>query len=81
MINDEDRNWFSGLLQNKIIEYFGSDTVSLVADQIILFSDFIGGSSETKSYARITNTNEVNYENLNIVFFKLKINYDEDHRI
>lgn len=64
MINDEDRNWFSGLLQNKMIEYFGSDIVSLVADQVILFTDFIGGASESKSYARVTNTNEVNLYSL-----------------
>lgn len=65
LINDEDRNWFKDLLQNKILDNFGQDYVSLVTDEIILFSTF----GDSDSYARITSTSEVN---INYLFYNLK---------
>lgn len=66
LINDEDRNWFSDLLKNKILENFGDEYVSLVTGEIILFSDFV----ESESYVRVTSTSEVNIQ---IIYFIILI--------
>ena len=53
LINDEDRNWFSGLLKSQIETAFSLDFGEVVTKDPLLYGDFMVPNVENKIYAEI----------------------------
>ncbi|KAI4500001.1 hypothetical protein M0802_004871 [Mischocyttarus mexicanus] len=53
LVNDEDRNWFSKILQNSLKEVFDYDVIDLVKNKVLFYGDIIETTSG--QYERITN--------------------------
>ncbi|KAK2581766.1 hypothetical protein KPH14_002245 [Odynerus spinipes] len=56
LVNDDDRNWFSNLLENTVKKYFEYDVADLVKDKILFYGDFC---SSTNQYERITDLHKM----------------------
>lgn len=60
LINDEDRNWFTNLLQDQIRqEYKLKPDEIFVNDEILLFGDIPEPNADIGNYTQITNIDNV----------------------
>ena len=53
LINDEDRNWFTNLLKDKIKNSFNLEYSEVVHIEPVIYGDFMIKNTETKVYAEI----------------------------
>ncbi|XP_052749829.1 dynein axonemal heavy chain 1-like isoform X2 [Galleria mellonella] len=60
LVNDEDRQWFVGLLNKKIHTEFGKDWADVVGGRLMLFGDFMDIGADDKKYVEITDRDELN---------------------
>lgn len=58
LVNDEDRNWFDGLLESQM-EEFEVAFSKVCPFQPILYGDFMSPGSDVKSYELITSESKV----------------------
>lgn len=56
LINQDDRNWFSKLLNDTLKEQFDYDITDLTKDKVLFYGDFCGVSGQ---YEQITNFRKV----------------------
>ena len=66
LINDEDRNWFSNLLKEKIKTNFNLDFKEVSSTDLIVYGDFLIPNADPRIYAEINDFTQV------ISFLKLK---------
>jgi dynein heavy chain len=53
LINDEDRNWFTNLLKERMTADFGVDYSKVVTVEPVIYGDFTVPNAEVKVYAEI----------------------------
>ena len=70
LINDEDRGWFSGLLDEKVTQVFGCEKEKVIQQMPVLYGDFMQPNSDVKLYAEITDHNNVSITSLSKRNFK-----------
>ena len=59
LINDEDRNWFSNLLKEKIKTNFSLDFKDVSSTDLIVYGDFIIPNADPRVYAEISDFTQV----------------------
>ncbi|XP_050682817.1 dynein axonemal heavy chain 1-like [Leptidea sinapis] len=59
LVNDEDRKWFTKLLDTKIKTEFGKKTSDLIGGRLMLFGDFMDIGADDRKYLEITDKEEV----------------------
>ena len=53
LINDEDRNWFSNLLKERMKIDFNLDYSSVITVEPVIYGDFMTPSGDSRIYAEI----------------------------
>lgn len=53
LINDEDRNWFTNLLKDKIKNSFNLEYSEVIQIEPVIYGDFMIKNTDTKVYAEI----------------------------
>lgn len=53
LINDEDRNWFTNLLKEKIKNNFNLEYSEVIQTEPVIYGDFMVQNTDTKVYAEI----------------------------
>lgn len=59
LVNDEDRNWFKLLLEEKLVNDFQMKFSDVVTRVPLFYGDFMIPSAEVKIYNEITDENKV----------------------
>ena len=57
-MNNEDRQWFEGLLSSKMAD-FGVQTEEVLGEGPLLYGDFLIPNTDNKVYAEITDREKV----------------------
>ena len=61
LINDEDRNWFSNLLKEKIKKNFNLDFKEVSSTELIVYGDFLIPNADPRLYAEINDFTQVKF--------------------
>lgn len=59
LVNDEDRLWFQGLLQEKMKADFNTEVEEVITSEPLLYGDFMSPSVDSRIYAEITDHQKV----------------------
>jgi dynein heavy chain len=71
LVNDEDRNWFAGLLRSKIKSDFDVEPRVALGTQMLFFADFIDPTTDFREYEEIKDATKVPLIFYTIAHFKI----------
>ena len=70
LVNDEDRHWFASLLKAKMLKDFKMDSETVITSDPLLYCDFAGSNSDSRSYGEVVDHSKVRI----ILFYIEKLN-------
>ena len=68
LVDDVDRDWFSGLLNKKIVSDFNAEFSQVITHEPLIYGDFMTANVDNKPYIEISDYDKVGTSPQRIVF-------------